>query len=183
MGNMHSGATNPLLEEFTRVLLELRWGDLDAYGHVNNVTQLKLLEEARVRALGSPTHSSDAPTTPGLHGVTETVSGVEIPTVFADASATTELLVASHAIEYRASIPYRSGPIAVDLVISEVSPASVTVGYVICEPDGSRTYTVAETVVVFIDTDRGRPRRLTETETEAMESVVGTPVPLRRARR
>ena len=183
MGNMHSGATNPLLEEFTRVLLELRWGDIDAYGHVNNVTQLKLLEEARVRALGSPTHSSDAPTTPGQHGVSDTVSGVEIPTIFADASATTELLVASHAIEYRAPIPYRTGPIAVDLVISEVRPASVTVGYVICEPDGSRTYTVAETVIVFIDIASGRPRRLSEAETEAMESVLGTPVPLRRARR
>ncbi|WP_228278136.1 acyl-CoA thioesterase [Brevibacterium limosum] len=183
MGNMHSGAINPLLEEFTRVLLELRWGDMDAYGHVNNVTQLKLLEEARVRALGSPTHSSDAPTTPGAHGVTETVSGMEIPTIFAAASASTELLVASHAIEYRAPIPYRTGPIAVDLVISEVRPASVTVGYVVCEPDGTRTYTVAETVIVFIDIDTGRPRRLTEAETEAMESVLGTPVPLRRTRR
>ena len=59
----------------------------------------------------------------------------------------------------------------------------MTVGYVICEPDGSRTYTVAETVIVFIDIASGRPRRLSEAETEAMESVLGTPVPLRRARR
>ncbi|UVI37667.1 acyl-CoA thioesterase [Brevibacterium spongiae] len=180
---MHSGATDPILTDFTRVLLELRWGDMDAYGHVNNVTQLKLLEEARVRALGSPTHSSDAPTTPGRHGVADMVSGVEIPTVFADASATTELLVASHAIEYRRPIPYRTGPIAVDLVISEVKAASVTVGYVICEPDGSQEYTVAETVVVFIDIASGHPRRLSDSEITAMESVLGTPVPLRRTRR
>ena len=183
MGVMHSGTTDPILTDFTRILLELRWGDMDAYGHVNNVTQLKLLEEARVRALGSPTHSSDAPTTPGRHGVTEMVSGVAIPTIFADASATTELLVASHAIEYRAPIPYRTGPIAVDLVISEVKAASVTVGYVICEPDGSQVYTVAETVIVFIDIANGRPRRLSDAEIAAMESVLGTPVPLRRTRR
>lgn len=183
MGSMHSGATDPLLDDFTRVLLDLRWGDMDAYGHVNNVTQLRLLEEARVRVLGSPTHSSDAPTTPGRFGVAESVSGVEIPAIFAAASATTELLVASHAIEYRAPIPYRTGPIAVDLVVSEVSPASVTVGYVICEPDGSRAYTVAETAIVFIDTTTGRPRRLSEAETEAMESVLGVTVPMRRARR
>jgi acyl-CoA thioester hydrolase len=183
MGRMHSGATDPLLDDFTRVLLELRWGDMDVYGHVNNVTQLRLLEEARVRVLGSPTHSTDAPTTPGHFGIAETISGVEIPAVFAAASATTELLVASHAIEYRAPIPYRSGPIAVDLVISDVSPASVTVGYVICEPDGSRAYTVAETVVVFIDKASGRPRRLSAAETEAMDSVLGGKVPLRRARR
>jgi acyl-CoA thioester hydrolase len=183
MGCMHSGSTDPLLENFTRVLLELRWGDMDAYGHVNNVTQLGLLEEARVRALGSPTHSTDAAATPGEYGVTDAVSGIEIPTIFAAASATTELLVASHAIEYRAPIPYRTGPIAVDLVVSDVSPASVTVGYVICEPDGSRAYTVAETVIVFIDTTSGRPRRLSEEEIEAMESVLGTAVPLRRTRR
>ena len=183
MGFMHSGTTDPLLDEFTRVLLELRWGDMDAYGHVNNVTQLRLLEEARVRALGSPTHRSDAANTPGRYGVSETVSGVEIPKIFADASSTTELLVASHAIEYRAPIPYRTGPIAVDLVISEVGPASVTAGYVICEPDGSQAYTVAETVIVFIDTAKGRPRRLTQEETAAMESVAGRAVPLRRSRR
>lgn len=183
MGAMHSGATDPHLDDFTRVLLELRWGDMDAYGHVNNVTQLRLLEEARVRALGSPTHSSDAATTPGRFGVSGTVSGTAIPAIFATASATTELLVASHAIEYRAPIPYRAGPIAVDVVISEVKPASVTVGYVICEPDGSTAYTVAETVIVFIDTASSRPRRLSDAETAAMESVLGTPVPLRRRRR
>ncbi|RAE29795.1 acyl-CoA thioesterase, partial [Burkholderia multivorans] len=31
---MHNGTTNPLLDDCTRVLLELRWGDMDAYGHV-----------------------------------------------------------------------------------------------------------------------------------------------------
>ncbi|HWL60323.1 MAG TPA: acyl-CoA thioesterase, partial [Microbacteriaceae bacterium] len=33
------------------VPIQLRWGDLDAQAHVNNVTMLKLLEEARVRVL------------------------------------------------------------------------------------------------------------------------------------
>ena len=28
----------------------LRWADLDAYGHVNNVEVLRLLEEARIAA-------------------------------------------------------------------------------------------------------------------------------------
>lgn len=183
IGDMHSGTTDPYLDDFTRVLLELRWGDMDAYGHVNNVTQLRLLEEARVRALGSPTHSTDAPTTPGRFGVSETVTGTAIPAIFAGASSTTELLVASHKIEYRAPIPYRAGPIAVDVVISEVKPASVTVGYVVCEPDGSIAYTVAETVIVFIDTTSSRPRRLTDAEAQAMESVISPAVPMRGRRR
>ena len=180
---MQSGTIDPHLDEFTRVLLELRWGDMDAYGHVNNVTQLRLLEEARVRALGSPTHSTDAPTTPGTPGVAETVSGIEIPEVFAHASETTELLVASHAIEYRNPIRYRPGPIAIDVVISEVKPASVTVGYVICEPDGSLAYTLAETVIVFVDIASSRLRRLSKEETDALSAVVQAPVPMRGRRR
>ncbi|MDN5805716.1 MAG: acyl-CoA thioesterase [Brevibacterium sp.] len=180
---MHTGTTDPHLNEFTRVLLELRWGDMDAYGHVNNVTQLRLLEEARVRALGSPTHSSDAPTTPGRLGIAETVSGIAIPAIFAEASATTELLVASHTIEYRRPIPYREGPLAIDLVISEVKPASVTIGYVIAEPDGSVGYTLAETVIVFVDRASSRPRRLSQEETAAMEDVIRPAVPMRGRRR
>lgn len=93
---MRNGPTNPLLTDFTRVLLELRWGDMDAYGHVNNVTQMQLLEEARVRALGSPTQSRDAVAVPGAHGAAEVVSGLPMPEVFGAASATTELLVAPH---------------------------------------------------------------------------------------
>ncbi|GAA1872293.1 acyl-CoA thioesterase [Brevibacterium marinum] len=180
---MHSGATDPHLNEFTRVLLELRWGDMDAYGHVNNVTQLRLLEEARVRALGSPTFGTDAPTTPGRLGVAETVSGIRIPTIFAEASTSTELLVASHAIEYRQPIPYRAGPLAIDLVISEVKPASVTIGYVIAEPDGSVGYTLAETVIVFVDIASSKPRRLSQKEAEVMEEVIRPAVPMRGRRR
>ena len=35
--------------------IELRWGDQDAYAHINNVTYARFLEEARVRVfeLGS----------------------------------------------------------------------------------------------------------------------------------
>src|SRR5699024_9439395 len=125
----------------------------------------------------------DAASTPGRYGVSQTVSGVEIPKIFADASSTTELLVASHALEYRAPIPYRTGPIAVDLVISEVGRASVTSGYVICEPDVSQAHAPAESVIGFIDPAKRRPRRLADDETAAMESVSSLPVPLRRSRR
>ncbi|HNP15801.1 MAG TPA: thioesterase family protein, partial [Terrimesophilobacter sp.] len=34
--------------------IPLRWGDLDAYNHVNNVQMMRILEEARVRALWAP---------------------------------------------------------------------------------------------------------------------------------
>ncbi|NVK43474.1 MAG: acyl-CoA thioesterase [Oceanospirillaceae bacterium] len=33
--------------------LPLRWGDMDAYGHVNNATYIRYLEEARVQMLAA----------------------------------------------------------------------------------------------------------------------------------
>jgi acyl-CoA thioester hydrolase len=32
----------------------MRWGDMDAYGHINNVEILRILEEARIHAFGPP---------------------------------------------------------------------------------------------------------------------------------
>ena len=34
-------------------VIPVRWGDMDAYGHVNNVTYMRYLEEARVQMLTS----------------------------------------------------------------------------------------------------------------------------------
>lgn len=171
--------TNPLIPgRFTRVLLELRWGDMDAYGHVNNVTQLRLLEEARVRAFGSPTASRDAVNieVPGAGAV---ILGEGLPDVLGRASADTDLLVLSHRIEYRAPVPYREGPVAIDCVVSGVSPVSMTVGYVIAEPDGSVAYTVAETEVVFVDSRTGRARRIRDGERAEISAQVSDPVTLR----
>ncbi|BAS13810.1 hypothetical protein AHiyo8_21130 [Arthrobacter sp. Hiyo8] len=32
----------------------MRWGDMDAYGHINNVQIVRMLEEARIAAFGPP---------------------------------------------------------------------------------------------------------------------------------
>ena len=32
----------------------MRWGDMDAYGHINNVELVRMLEEARIAAFGPP---------------------------------------------------------------------------------------------------------------------------------
>lgn len=184
MESMEHTLSDPLITSpFTRVLLDLRWGDMDAYGHVNNVTQVKLLEEARVRAFGSPTASRDAQVTTGPTGADTHLFGQEFPPVFREASVDTNILVHSHAIEYRKPIPYREGPIAIDVVISAVSPVLITVGYVILEPDETTVYSVAETDVVFVDPLTDRARRLREDELAAFAAVVSDPVPLKRRHR
>lgn len=46
-----SAVTNPTTpgKEIYATDLEVRWGDLDAYNHVNNVSYFRYLEETRVR--------------------------------------------------------------------------------------------------------------------------------------
>ena len=39
--------------------IHLRWADLDAYNHLNNVEMLRLLEEARVRMFWVPGSGDD----------------------------------------------------------------------------------------------------------------------------
>ena len=34
--------------------IQMRFGDIDSYGHVNNVTMLQYLEDARVRLMARP---------------------------------------------------------------------------------------------------------------------------------
>ncbi|HET6240986.1 MAG TPA: thioesterase family protein, partial [Arthrobacter sp.] len=36
------------------VQVPMRWGDMDAYGHINNVQIVRILEEARIAAFGPP---------------------------------------------------------------------------------------------------------------------------------
>ena len=52
----------------------MRWGDMDPYGHVNNVEVVRLLEEARVVALGIPVgtgHQVEPPLIPFFSALPE----------------------------------------------------------------------------------------------------------------
>lgn len=155
---------------YRRMLIELRWGDMDAYGHVNNVAVVRLMEEARVRLLGSPTASVDAERTPGIPVLDD--SGDDALKVFVGASASGMLLVSHHAVDYRAQLPYRAGPIAVDMCVTKIGAANLVLGYVIAEPDGSAVYATAETGVVFVDRETGRPKRLSADTLATLEPIL-----------
>ena len=61
-----------------RIPIHLRWGDLDALGHVNNTSMLKLLEEARLRAFWKPEAGLSGPPTAILDALSlsaETMTG------------------------------------------------------------------------------------------------------------
>src|SRR5690554_2241347 len=96
--------------ERLHIPIHLRWSDLDAFGHVNNVQVARLLEEARVRAFWKDD-------TPAAFPSAVIDSGPE---------ATTWTLIARQELEYLKPMPYFKDPVDVQTWFSKLGGASVT---------------------------------------------------------
>jgi len=134
------------------VPVPLRWGDMDAFGHVNNATAVQLLEQARVDGFFS--------------------SGREVR----------DVVVARHVIEYLVPIPYTHEPVRIVMWLARVGGSSIEVNYEIRSPDGAPDvlHAKAATVVVFLDPVAGAPRRLSEAERADWAAFVDEPIAFRR---
>ncbi|WP_240658879.1 acyl-CoA thioesterase [Microbacterium sp. CPCC 204701] len=145
--------------------IPLRWGDLDAFNHVNNTAMLKLLEEARVRAFWAPAAGEDAPETALLDS--SIYSGILT-------------LIARQEIEYFAPVPYQRQPLDVQMWFGKLGGSSIEVCYEVFSPietSPTRTlYARATTVVVKVDAATGRPMRLTPEERAAWSPYLGEPL-------
>ena len=129
---------------------------MDAYGHVNNVQFLRLLEDARVIAF-------------------EQWFGP-------DRSMLDEgVVVARHEIEYLAPLDFRHAPVTVDIWATRISGASFDLAYEVRDPAevGVTLYARAETTLVAYDFATARPRRLRQDERAVLEGVAGDQVPFR----
>ena len=93
-----AGTTDELL-----VHVPARWGDMDAYGHVNNVAILSVMEEARVALFGPPPSSGQKPTV---------APQPPIP-LFDLVAEGVQALIAEHGIRYLAQLPYTGEPVPV----------------------------------------------------------------------
>jgi acyl-CoA thioester hydrolase len=127
-----------------RYLCPLRWGDMDAFGHVNNVVYLRYLEQARVEWMF---------TTAKQLGVAQFSLGT---------------VVAKHEIEYRRPLVYRPEPVPIETWVTRISNASFTVAYEV-KDDDECVYAVAETVLVPYDLAAERPRRITADERDYLK--------------
>jgi acyl-CoA thioester hydrolase len=142
--------------------IPLRWGDLDAYNHVNNVQTMRILEEARVRAFWAPETGEAAPTA----------------VLKATAGSDTITMIAGHLVEYVAPIEYHRDPLDVQLWISAVGGASADISY---EVFSQGVLVVrAESTMVFIDAKTQRPRRISDAERAAWEPYFGDPIAFKR---
>lgn len=144
------------------VPIPLRWGDLDAYNHVNNVTVLRILEEARVRALWM------------------TEAGDPLPTAVVEATAgsNTITMIADHIIEYVAPIEYQREPLDIQMWFSAFGGASATIAYEMFSH--GNLVVRAESTMVFIDAKTQRPRRISGRERDAWEPYFGSPIAFKR---
>ena len=149
------------------IAIHLRWGDLDAFNHVNNTSMLKLLEEARVRAFWAPAAGEDAPGTAVLES---SLAGGVLT------------LIARQEIEYLAPVPYQRHPLDIQMWFGSLGGSSIEVCYEVCSPRetagevGQTVYARATSVVVKVDASTGRPLRLSPEERAAWTPFLGEPI-------
>lgn len=138
--------------------IPLRWGDMDAYGHVNNVTIVQILEEARVAFLGCPPSSGE----PGAHQ--------PVLPLFEDIPEGVQALVAENYVKYRSPLAYRGVPVTAQVHVSKVSPASFTVAYELYDPVDGTHCVSATTTLAFYNTATGALMRLSA---EQRQKLIG----------
>ena len=121
----------------------MRWSDMDAYGHVNNVEYVRYLEEARVDMLF--THAEKV----GGEGLADGV------------------VIARHEIRYLRPLVFRPEPVRVETWVTKIGNASFDLAYEV--RDDEVIYAVAASTLVPYDIAESRPRRLKLTERAALE--------------
>lgn len=143
------------------VLVPLRWGDMDAYGHVNNVQIVRILEEARVAVFGPPPSAGEVQGPRGL-----------VP-LFDSLPPGAQALVAEHRVAYRAPLPYRDEPVRVEVRIGKVTPASFTIDYAVYDDAPGLLCVEASTVLAVVDGTSGALVRLNREQRALLETTAG----------
>ena len=128
----------------------MRWADLDALGHVNNVVYVDYLQEARVDMLR--THGTSARTDELAEGV----------------------VVVRHEVSYLAPLTFGFDPVTIECWVTEIRAATFTLAYeVFHERGGERiVYLRAKTVLTPYVFATERPRRLTDAERASLSDYL-----------
>jgi acyl-CoA thioester hydrolase len=130
----------------------MRWGDMDAQGHVNNAAYVDYLQEARVSFLVSGP--------PVLHQLLD--SGT---------------LVVSHQLEYLRPIIFSERPLTINLWVDAIGGSRFTIGYQLY--DGNNLAARARTGIAPFDLARNGLRRLTAEERHLLVRALAPAEPLR----
>ncbi|WP_431880689.1 acyl-CoA thioesterase [Micromonospora chalcea] len=145
--------------------LHLRWADTDHYGHVNNVTWLRYVEEARIRTFGLP----DLPGT----------FDPDRPPAMAVLGAGTFTMTAAARLEFTGELAYHGQSILADAWLSRTGSRSLDLSFRFLDLARTSTYLLAQTTLVVCDLADRRPRPLTGAEREALAPYRGEPLTFR----
>lgn len=126
--------------------IEIRWRDMDAYGHVNNAVYLNYLEEARDRW---------------------------VQKVLGPVSDTWHFVLARVAIDFRSELTQDDEEIIVRCRLDSIGRASVRTREEILKRDGTVS-AESESVIVARDPNSGRSRPLTDEERATLEEELGS---------
>ena len=119
----------------------LRWGDMDALGHVNQAVYHELLEEARTALISSlPSYQKQS------------------------------FVMARVELDYRREIPLSHRYVDVTLKVESVGRSSITLGQQIFRSDGELA-AEGRSVLVAWDTASRRSRPLSEAELKTLETL------------
>ena len=106
--------------------LQVRWSDLDSYGHANNVKYYDYIQEARVALMAQALRwlERDSPTADGIW------------------------VVVRQDLDYRRPLDFRVAPYRVTTVVTEVGNRSIRLAAQIEDPDTGTVFAQARTILV-----------------------------------
>lgn len=134
----------------------LRWGDMDPYGHVNNVEVIRVLEEARIAAFGIPV------------GTGEQVLPPLIP-LFSQLPQGTQALIAEHRVKYLRPLEYRNVPVKVRVWVVAAKAATLALGFEIIDAADGRPCVRAQTNLAFFLPETGTVMRISKQQREMLD--------------
>lgn len=120
----------------------VRWSDVDAYGHVNNVKYFEYFQEARIQATGR----SVAPDGPNGFVVARTV------------------------VDYRRPVLFRPEPYWIETRATRLGRSSFDLEAVIL--DDHQRLASSHTIVVAFDGETQRSRPLTDAEADGVRALL-----------
>ena len=118
--------------------IDLRWGDADTFGHVNNVVFFRYLEEARARVI-----PDSGPGSTILSG---------------------GLVVAEQQLKYLAPLHYRKAPVQVGMTVDHVGGSSFRLACRVFDAQSGTVYAEGFVALVTYNFSTGAPRKLSSDE-------------------
>ena len=118
--------------------IDLRWGDADAFGHINNVVFFRYLEEARARVI-----PESGPGSTILSG---------------------GLVVAEQQLKYLAPLHYRKAPVQVGMTVDHVGGSSFRLACRVLDAASGTVFAEGFVALVTYNFTTGAPRKLSEDE-------------------